>query len=131
MRYRPPTLANPVAQADSEKIQVVCDQVCFFLVEGKRIRSRTDSDAGGGLSRVTLRFFDPYHGLIGYEDDQPNPNFFVIDTSGEFLQVIRLKLPQVVFAFESYYPEEKLIRFSADNGRQYYYSANKPELSIL
>ena len=97
----------------------------------KRIRSRTDNDAGGGLLKVHLRFFDQYHGLIGYEDDNPHPNFFVIDTNGEFLQVVRLRLDRISFTFAAYYPSLQLIQFNASSGRQYYYSANKPELNIL
>lgn len=131
LRYRAPALVDPVTTVDESKIKVVCDPVCFFIVDGKRIRSRTDSDAGGGLLKVTLRFFDPYHRLIGYEDDNPNPNFFVIDTSGEFLQVVRLKLPKISFAFAAYYPGLQLIQFNSSSGEQYFYTANKPELKIL
>jgi len=131
LRYQPLTLVDPVVLVDENQIKVICGPVCFFEIGGKRISTRTDSDAGGGLLAVNLRFFDPYHGLIGYEDDQTNPNFFVIDTRGEFLQVVRMKLPQISFTFEAYYPEKQLIRFSADNGQQYFYSANKPELIIL
>ena len=131
LRYRSPALVDPVVLVDENQIKVICGPVCFFEIGGKRISTRTDSDAGGGLLAVNLRFFDPYHGLIGYEDDQTNPNFFVIDTRGEFLQVVRMKLPQISFTFEAYYPEKQLIRFSADNGQQYFYSANKPELIIL
>src|SRR3989304_9256456 len=116
LRYRAPALIDPVTTVDEKKIKVVCEPVCFFLVEGKRIRSRTDSDAGGGLLKVNLRFFDPYHGLIGYEDDTPYPNFFVIDTTGEFLQVARLKLDRINFTFEAYYPSLQLIQFRADSG---------------
>lgn len=92
--------------------------------------SRTDSDSAAGLKKVSLRFYDQYHGLIGYEDDNPNPNFFVIDNRGEFIQVVRLKLPRISFAFEAYYPGRQLIQFKSDNGKKYYYSANKPELLI-
>lgn len=130
LRYRTPALADPLLAADETKIKVVCDPVCFFMAEGKRIMSRTDSDSAAGLPKVILRFYDPYHGLIGYEDVNPYPNFFVIDTRGEFLQAIRLRLPQIGFAFEAYYPGEQLIRFKSDNGKKYFYAANKPELTI-
>lgn len=131
LRYHALTLVDPVSAVDGEKIKVVCDPVCFFLVGDKRIRSRTDSDAGGGLLKVNLRFFDQYHGLIGYEDDNPHPNFFVIDTNGEFIQVVRLKLDRINFTFAAYYPSFQLIQFNASSGRQYFYSANKPELNII
>jgi len=131
LRYRPPTLMNPVTSVDGEKIQVVCEPVCFFLADGKRIKSRTDSDSAAGLNKVTLRFYDQYHGLIGYEDDNSYPNFFVINTNGEFLQVVRLKLPNINFTFEAYYPDQLLIQFRASTGQKYLYSANKPELKIL
>lgn len=93
--------------------------------------SRTDSDSAAGLPQVNLRFYDAYHGLIGYEDNLPNPNFFVIDTTGEFLQVIRMKLPRINFAFAGYYPDRQLIQFQASNGEDFYYAANKPELLSL
>lgn len=93
--------------------------------------SRTDSDSAAGLKKVNLRFYDPDHGLIGYEDDNPYPNFFVIDTKGEFLQVVRLRLPQISFTFAAYYPDRQLIQFQADSGQRYLYSATKPELQIL
>lgn len=131
MRYRPLVLVEPLPAESKDKIKVVCEPVCYFIVGDKKIRSRTDSDAAGGLTRVDLRFFDQYHGLIGYEDDQPNPNFFVIDTNGEFLQVVRMKLPQVSFTFEAYYPEKQLIQFAADSGRKFLYAANRPELLEL
>ncbi len=131
LRYRAPDFVDPITTVDEKQIQVVCNPICYFLTDGKQVRSRTDSDAGGGLLKVTLRFYDAYHGLIGYEDDQPNPNFLVIDTNGEFLQVVRLKLPRISFSFAAYYPSVQLIQFKADNGRQYFYSANKPELKIL
>jgi len=131
LRYQPPALVDPVVLVDDNQIKAICDPVCFFEIGGKRIRTRTDSDAGGGLLAVKLRFFDPYHGLIGYEDDQTNPNFFVIDTRSEFLQVVRLKLPRINFAFTAYYPSLQLIQFDSSRGNQYYYSANKPELNIL
>lgn len=131
LRYQPPYLLDPVTTVDEENIKVVCEPVCFFLVGDKKVRSRTDSDAGGGLLKVNLRFFDQYHGLIGYEDDNFHPNFFVIDTNGEFLQVVRLKLDKINFTFEAYYPSFQLIQFRASNNEQYIYSANKPELTIL
>jgi len=131
LRYQTPSFVDPVAIVDETKIKVVCDPICFFLVNDKRIRSRTDSDAGGGLLKVNLRFFDQYRGLIGYEDDNSHPNFFVIDTNGEFLQVIRLKLDRINFTFEAYYPSLQLIRFRASSNEQYFYSANKPELRII
>lgn len=93
--------------------------------------SRTDTDSAAGLKKVTLRFYDPYHGLIGYEDDNPYPNFFVIDTRGEFLQVIRLKLPKIEFVFEAYYPGRQAIQFKSGTGQKFLYSANKPELLSL
>lgn len=130
LRYQPPALLDPVFVPDETKIKVVCDPVCFFVTNGQRIMSRTDSDSGAGLSKVTLRFYDSYHGLIGYEDDNSYPNFFVIDTRGEFLQVVRLKLPKINFAFAAYYPSRQLIRFRSDDGKKYYYGANKPELLI-
>lgn len=131
LRYQPPSLVDPVVIVDETKIKVVCDPICFFLVGDKRIRSRTDSDAGGGLKKVSLRFFDQYRGLIGYEDDNSHPNFFVIDTNGEFLQVVRLKLDRLNFTFEAYYPSSQLIQFNANTGKKFYYSANKPSLQIL
>lgn len=131
LRFVVPSLVDPVTAVDEKNIKVICDPVCFFLVGDKRIRSRTDSDSGGGLLKVRLRFFDQYRGLIGYEDDNSHPNFFVIDTNGEFLQVIRLKLDRLNFTFAAYYPSSQLIQFSSSNGQQYYYSANKPELNIL
>ena len=131
LRNQPFSLIDPVAVIDETKIKVICDPICFFLVGDKRIRSRTDSDAGGGLLKVKLRFFDQYHGLIGYEDDNSHPNFFVIDTNGEFLQVVRLKLDRINFTFAAYYPSSQLIQFNASSGQQYYYSANKPELNII
>lgn len=131
LRYQALSLVDPITVVDGEKIKVVCDPVCFFLVGDKRIRSRTDSDAGGGLLKVELRFFDQYHGLIGYEDENSHPNFFVIDTNGEFLQVVRLKLDRINFTFAAYYPSSQLIQFNSSNGQQYYYSANKPELNII
>ena len=131
LSYRVSSLVDPVAIVDENKIKVICDPICFFLVGDKRIRSRTDSDAGGGLLKVNLRFFDQYHGLIGYEDDNSHPNFFVIDTNGEFLQVARLKLDRINFTFEAYYPSLQLIQFRASSGKQFFYSANKPELRII
>lgn len=131
LRYQPPVLTDRTTIVDENNIKVICDPICYFLVENKRIRSRTDSDAGGGLLKVTLRFYDQYHGLIGYEDDNSYPNFFVIDTRGEFLQVIRLKLPKISFTFEAYYPSSQLIQFRASTGEQFFYSANKPELNII
>lgn len=131
LRYQAPVLTDKTIKADQNNIQVICDPICYFLVENNRIRSRTDSDAGGGLLKVTLRFFDQYHRLIGYEDDNSYPNFFVIDTKGEFIQVVRLKLPKIDFTFEAYYPSSQLIQFRASTGEQYFYSANKPELNIL
>lgn len=128
MRYRPPVLGEPMLTADEDKIKVVCDPVCYFVTDGKRIMSRTDSDSAAGLPQVNLRFYDPYHRLIGYEDSNANPNFFVIDTRGEFLQVIRLKLPRINFVFTGYYPDRQLIQFQASNGENFFYSANKPEL---
>lgn len=131
LRYRPPVLGEPILMADEDRIKVTCDPICYFLADGKRIRSRTDSDAAGGLLKVNLRFYDAYHGLIGYEDDNPNPNFFVIDTTGEFLQVVRLKLPRINFVFAGYYPDQQLIQFQASSGKKVFYSANKPELLNL
>lgn len=131
LRYQTPSLVDPTTIVDESKIKVVCDPVCFFLVGDKRIRSRTDSDAGGGLEKVKLRFFDQYRGLIGYEDDNSHPNFFVIDTNGEFLQAVRLKLDKINFTFQAYYPSFQLIQFLSSSGEQYFYSANKPELNIL
>lgn len=131
LRYQAPSLVDPVAVVDDKQIKVVCDPICFFLVGDKRIRSRTDSDAGGGLLTVKLRFFDQYHGLIGYEDDNSHPNFFVIDTNGEFIQVVRLNLDRISFTFAAYYPSFQLIQFNAGSGQQFYYSANKPELNII
>lgn len=125
-----PFPADPLPAAAEEKITVSCDPVCYFITEGKRIMSRTDSDSAAGLRRASLRFYDPYHGLIGYEDDQSKPNFFVIDTRGEFLQAIRLYLPEVSFKFSAYFPGEQMIQFEATNGKKYYYAANRPELFI-
>ena len=128
LRYQPLALVDPVTLVDENQIKVICNPVCFFEIGEKRIRSRTDSDAGGGLLAVKLRFFDPYHGLIGYEDDQLNPNFFVIDTQSEFLQAVRLKLPRISFTFTAYYPSSQLIEFAASSGKKFYYSANRPGL---
>lgn len=131
LRYRAPSLVDPVTIVDETKIKVVCDPICFFLVGDKRIRSRTDSDAGGGLLRVNLRFFDQYRGLIGYEDDNSHPNFFVIDTNGEFLQVVRLKLDRINFSFQAYYSQTQQILFRSDQGEKFLYAANRPALQIL
>ena len=129
--YRPPVLADPVTTVDEQKIKLVCDPVCYFVADGQRIKSRTDSDSAAGLPKVTLRFYDSYHGLIGYEDDNHYPNFFVIDIKDEFLQVARLKLPHINFSFEAYYPSQQLIEFRSSTGQKFLYSANKPELFIL
>lgn len=131
LHYQPPVLTDPVYAADGEKIQVVCDPVCFFIIDDKRIKSRTDDDAAAGLKQVTLRFFDAYHGLIGYEDNRQNPNFFVIDTQDDLIQVVRLKLDKISFAFAAYYPETQTIQFNADDEEKFFYSANKPALTIL
>jgi len=128
---RPPALIDPVTAADSDDIKVECRPECYFVADGKRIKSRTDNDSAAALPKVILRFYDQAHGLIGYEDDNPNPNFFVIDTRGEFIQAIRLKLPEISYIFEAYYPSQQLIRFKSSNNKYYYYSANKPELLLL
>lgn len=129
--YQAPELNDLVTQVDEQKITVDCNPICYFLVADKRVLSRTDSDPGGGLLQVKLRFYDHYRGLIGYEDGNSNPNFFVIDTNGEFLQVVRLKLPEINFVFEAYYPSLQLIQFRSSNNKKYLYSANRSELNIL
>jgi hypothetical protein len=129
---KPQVLASPADMlVDEAKIKVICDPTCFFVIGNNRVRSRTDSDAGGGLAKVSLRFFDPHRELIGYEDDHVYPNFFVIDTRGELLQVVRLRLEKVSFAFEAYYPDSQLIEFRRSDGKKFLFSANKPELISL
>jgi|GEM_PF-6132413 len=129
--HRQPELNDPFYQADDNLIKVICDPICFFEADGKQIRSRTDTDAATGLDQVKLQFYDAYSGLIGYQDQKPHPNFFVINTQSELIQVIRLKLDKISFQFKAYYPSLDLIQFSGSDGREYFYAANKPELRIL
>lgn len=131
LRYREPRSSEAITVVDSTKIKVVCEPICFFLADGKKIRSRTDSDAGGGLTNLELRFYDSYYGLIGYEDKNEHPNFFVIDTRGELLQMVRLKLDKNNFSFAAYYPGIKLIEFKASNGQKFFYAADQPALKVI
>ncbi len=95
------------------------------------IKSRKDSDAAGGVTALTLHFFDPAKGLIGYQDQEDNPSFYVIDNQSNLLQVVRLKLDQVEFSFQAYYPQTQQILFRSNQGENFLYAANQPFLQLL
>ncbi len=131
LKYQPPVLGEPAPPPDSGKIEIVCRPVCQFKINNKIVRSRTDSDAAGGVTALTLHFFDPEKGLIGYQDHADNPNFYVIDNQSNLLQVVRLKLDQLEFSFQAYYPQTQQILFRSDQGENFLYAANRPALQLL
>lgn len=131
LKYQPQVLGQPALPPDSSNIQIDCRSVCQFKINNQIVKSRKDSDAAGGLTALTLQFFDQAKGLIGYQDQADNPNFYVIDNQSNLLQVIRLKLDQVEFSFQAYYPQTQQILFRSDQGENFLYAANRPALQIL
>jgi hypothetical protein len=131
LKYQPLALGEPAPVPDLKEISVSCQPICEFKINNKIVRSRKDSDAAGGLTVLTLQFFDQAKGLIGYQDHEANPSFYVIDTQSNLLQVVRLKLPNVGFSFQAYYPQTQQILFRSDQGENFLYAANRPSLQIL
>jgi len=131
LKFHPPALGEPAPAPGSKEISVSCQPTCQFKINNKIVRSRKDSDAAGGLTALTLRFFDQAKGLIGYQDQTDNPNFYVIDTQSNLLQVVRLKLPNIEFSFQAYYPRTQQILFRSNLGENFLYAANRPSLQLL
>ncbi|MBU3935746.1 hypothetical protein KJ909_03675 [Patescibacteria group bacterium] len=131
IKYQPPVLGQPAPSPDPEIIKIDCRSVCQFIIKGQIVKTRKDSDAAGGVTALTLQFFDQEKGLIGYQDHEANPTFYVIDNQSNLLQVVRLKLDQIEFSFQAYYPQTQQILFRSDQGEQFLYAANQPSLQIL
>jgi hypothetical protein len=131
LKYQPQALGEPALPPNPNNINLDCRSVCQFNINNQIVKSRKDSDAAGGLTALTLQFFDPTKGLIGYQDQADNPNFYVIDTQSNLLQVVRLKLPNVKFSFQAYYPQTQQILFRSDQGENFLYAANRPALQLL
>lgn len=131
LKYEPQDLGEPALPPNPNNINLDCRSVCQFNINNQIVKSRKDSDAAGGVTALTLHFFDQAKGLIGYQDHETNPNFYVIDTQSNLLQVVRLKLPNVEFSFQAYYPQTQQILFRSDQGENFLYAANRPSLQIL
>lgn len=131
LKYKAPVLGEPAPPPDLKEISVSCQPTCQFKINNQIVRSRKDSDAAGGVTALTLHFFDPAKGLIGYQDHEDNPNFYVIDSDSNLLQVVRLKLDRLKFSFQAYYPQTQQILFRSDQGENFLYAANRPSLQIL
>lgn len=131
LKYQPLVLGEQAPPPDPSNIKLDCRSVCQFKINDQIVKSRKDSDAAGGVTALTLQFFDQDKGLIGYQDHETNPSFYVIDNQSNLLQVIRLKLDQVEFSFQAYYPQTRQILFLSDKGENFLYAANQPSLQLL
>jgi len=117
-------------------IETNCPDTCQFIITNsadnsiiKTIPAIVDVDAAARLSALKIQFFDPQHGLIGYQEIKVNyPRFFVINYQPDLLQAIQLNLnDQVKLEFIKYYPQTQQMHFSSQD-KDYLYSATKPEL---
>jgi len=133
--YQPPNLGQPQNFPDPNLLTVQCQPDCIFSYQDKTLSAMVDNDPNAQLTALTLQFFDPQPGLIGYENtDKLNPTFYVLDLSGRLLQTIRLNLNQFrILSFVNYYPQTKEILFKsthqADQTKQHWlYSAVQPSL---
>jgi len=131
LKYQPQTLGDPAPAPDDQQISVSCEPVCQFLINNKIIPSRKDNDPASGVTALTLHFYDSDKGLIGYQDQENHPNFYVIDNQSNLLQVIKLKLIETEFSFQAYYPQTQQILFHSNRGENFLYAANRPSLQIL
>ena len=131
LKFQPPVLGQPAPAPDLKAVTVSCQPTCQFIINHQIVKSRKDSDAAGGVTALTLQFFDSKKGLIGYQDHEANPAFYVIDNQSNLLQVVRLKLDKIEFSFQAYYPQTQQILFRSDQGEQFLYSANQPSLQLL
>lgn len=132
LKYEASELGTPLASIDPLLIKVDCRDFCQFKLKDKTIPARVEIDPNGRLSDLTLQFFDSDKNLIGYQDKAPEPTFYVIDGRGELIQLIRLKLNhQTDLIFKAYYPSTQQMQFAGSDGKQWLYSATKPDLQRL
>jgi len=129
-------------QSSDLTIETNCPDTCQFIIKNsadnsviKTIPAIVDVDPSGRLSSLKLQFFDPQHGLIGYQKiDTDYPTFYVINYQPDLLQTIQLNLhDNVKFEFVNYYPDTQQMHFSSTNQttgteKDFLYSATKPEL---
>ena len=136
LTYHPVLPQDIPTQPSDLTIETLCPDTCQFIIKNstdnsviKTIPAIVDIDAAARLSSLSLKFFDPQHGLIGYQETKANyPRFFVINYQPDLLQAIQLNLnDQVKLEFIKYYPQTQQMHFSSQD-KDYLYSATKPEL---
>src|SRR3990167_2078283 len=139
--YLPPVTPLPEPNLS---LEVACSDFCHFLVLNANDRSLVkdvpaivDVDAAARLKKLSLNFFDPVHGLIGYQSLADSPKFYVINFTPDLLQAIELKINQQIdFEFIDYFYATKQILFKSINSATgqtdyFLYSADRPELHLL
>ncbi len=131
LQYQPQALGQP-SPANPAGITLSCDNFCNFIIKDKIIPARVEIDAAGRLKDLTLQFFDPNSGLIGYQDKSQEPIFYVINDQSELLQVVRLSLNhRSPLRFQNYFSNSRQILFTSDSGESFLYSADHPSLHLL
>lgn len=118
-----------------EQIALTCQPDCFFqdkLNPDKSTRALTTGNPDGRLQQLQLKFYDPQNSLIGYQDINDFPTFYVIDFQPRLIQAIQLNLNDITkLEFLGYYPDSKQIYFisRSEEGNNYFlYSADSPNL---
>ena len=137
MSYQPFNIGNPQNFPTPNPLSFDCRSGCYFSYQGKEISTLIDDSTWSPLDNLTLNFFDLEAGLIGHQNiNQANPTFYVLSTSGQLIQAIRLSLNQnKLLSFIDYYPKTKQILFkSIDQVSQkqefMLYSATSPSLTL-
>ena len=133
--YQTPDIGQPQNLPDPNPLLLSCQPTCNFTLGDQVIEVKVDNDPEARLTELSLMFFDPEPGLIGYQiTNSDNPTFFVLNLSGQLLQTIRLNLNQVrLLKFVNYYPKTKEIMFKSTNQetqiiKHWLYQATKPSL---
>jgi len=70
--YQSPDLGQPQNFPNPNPLTVVCQPDCHFVLKEQTIKAQLDNDQAASLSELSLGFFDPNPGLIGYQHLDPN-----------------------------------------------------------